>query len=141
MTGRKQGKIEKVGPERRRYPRISPLEGSYALLISEQENKLGRILDVSEGGLAFSYLPEHYDEAGNDQSEVKLTIFNTESGSFIEELAAEVVYEKSMADDVFYSTLCMMKCAVRFKDVYGYKQLQLETFLHQCSQGRRTNIN
>ena len=70
--------------ERRKNKRYKAVEGAYAA-ISPNSHKLGQIIDLSIGGLAFKYIDTSNEEAEDKQTSEE-TIFLSSMGYYVGDL-------------------------------------------------------
>jgi len=117
--------------ERRAHTRKRINEGGYALLRDSETHRLGQILDMCQGGLAFYYLPDQDEEI---QSQVRLTLFFSGNGFFMEDIPVRVVYEDRIPAKVLVGSLSMRKCAIEFRDLNEHQRLGIEEFLEKYSK-------
>jgi len=114
MVGRKRT------VERRKNKRYKAVEGAYAA-ISPNSHKLGQIIDVSMGGLAFKYIDTSSDDAaGHIQSEE--TIFLSSMGYYVGDLPFETISDYEVTNAPSFSSMKVRKRHVRFTDL-SFKQL------------------
>lgn len=114
MVGRKRT------VERRNHKRYKAVEGAYAA-ISPNSHKLGQIIDISMGGLAFKYI----DTSGDENSENKLpeeTIFLSSMGYYVGDLPFKTVADYEVNNAPSFSSMKVRKRHVKFTDL-TFKQL------------------
>ena len=123
--------MEQSAKERRAHVRMPINEGGYAMLRDDESHRLGQILDMSRGGLAFCYLP---DQDKDITGQVSLTLFFSGNGFFMEDIPVRVVYEDRIPAKVLVGSLTMRKCAVEFKPLNQHHRLGIAEFLDKYSQ-------
>jgi hypothetical protein len=123
--------MEQSDKDRRAYARAKINDGGYALLRDSQTHRLGQILDMSRGGLAFCYLPDNEEEI---QGSVSLTLFFSGNGFFMENIPVRVVYEDRIPAKVLVGSLSMRKCAIEFTGLDEHQRLGIEEFLDKYSR-------
>ena len=122
--------MEQAVSERRAHPRNWISEGGYALLRDHESHRLGQVLDMSQGGLAFCYLPDSDDDI---QGPVRLTLFYSGNGFFMENIPVRVVYVDRIPAKVLVGSLTMHKCAVEYTQLNDEQRLGIEEFLQKYS--------
>ena len=123
--------MEQSAKERRAHARKPINEGAYALLRDDESHRLGQIQDMSQGGLAFCYLP---DQEQDITGQVSLTLFFSGNGFFMEDIPVRVVYEDRIPAKVLVGSLTMRKCAVEFAHLDEHHRLGISEFLDKYSQ-------
>jgi c-di-GMP-binding flagellar brake protein YcgR len=100
--------------ERRRYQRCSNLICKVFVSVDETKWDLVELLDISAGGLKFSY-----SDAINSSSKMffQLYVYNMLSEFNLRAEAEVIRYEKCHTDNVY---------AVRFRNMPKYEQIQLD---------------
>ncbi len=105
--------------ERRKHQRYKAVEGAYAA-ISPNSHKLGQIIDVSMGGLAFKYIDTSDDDTENEQLP-KETIFLSSMGYYVGDLPFKTISDYEVTNPSF-SSMQVRKRHVQFADL-SFKQL------------------
>jgi len=114
MVGRKRT------VERRKNKRYKAVEGAYAA-ISPNSHKLGQIIDVSMGGLAFKYIDTSFDDADDDTISEE-TIFLSSMGYYVGDLPFKTIADYEVTNAPSFSSMKVRKRHVQFKDL-SFKQL------------------
>lgn len=106
--------------ERRKNKRYKAVEGAYAA-ISPNSHKLGQIIDLSMGGLAFKYIDTSHDDpdARRDPEE---TIFLSSMGYYVGDLPFKTISDYEITNTPSFSSMKVRKRHVQFKDL-TFKQL------------------
>ena len=115
--------------EKRKYERVSPPENTFAAL-GRQYAKVGRIKDISLGGLAFEYI----SEVGTDRDYSCIDIFLIGDVFQLYNIPCEIVYDIPLPvlledmDSIKFSPT--KRCGVQFgamtEDDMAYMKLFLE---------------
>ncbi len=124
MAGRKRT------VERRKNKRYKAVEGAYAA-ISPNSHKLGQIIDISMGGLAFKYIDTNNGDSNtvdsnnentksHDQS--KETIFLSSMGFYVGDLPFKTVSDNEVTNTPSFSAMKVRQRHVQFTDL-SFKQL------------------
>lgn len=114
MVGRKRT------VERRKNKRYKAVEGAYAA-ISPNSHKLGQIIDVSMGGLAFKYIDTSNDEPETENPSEE-TIFLSSMGYYVGDLPFKTIADYEVTNAPSFSSMKVRKRHVQFKDL-SFKQL------------------
>jgi len=115
MVGRKRT------VERRKNKRYKAVEGAYAA-VSPNSHRLGQIIDISMGGLAFKYIDTSNEEVNNDASAQDESIFLSSMGYYVGDLPFTTVSDYEVTNAPSFSSMKVRKRHVQFKDL-SFKQL------------------
>ena len=91
--------------ERRQYKRFRSKEGTYAVL-SGPVSKMGQILDISRGGLAFRYI----DIGDRPRESCVLDILREENAFRLENVTFRIISDLDASKDFPFSTIPMRRC-------------------------------
>jgi hypothetical protein len=108
--------------ERRKHKRYNVDNGALVLLGWYYE-KVGRIIDISMGGLAFRFLPH-----GEEQDESDLAIVMSEANFYLDEVPARTVWELELADEIPV-TRTHKRRGVQFMGPTDSQKAQIEFFI------------
>jgi len=114
MVGRKRT------TERRKSKRYKAAEGAYAA-ISPSSHKLGQIIDISMGGLAFKYI-DTKNEAAKDQNQSEESIFLSSMGFYVGNLPFKTISDTEVTNTPSFSSMKVRERHVQFTDL-SFKQL------------------
>ncbi len=114
MVGRKRT------VERRKNKRYKAVEGAYAA-ISPHSHKLGQIIDISMGGLAFKYIDTSSDDI-QEETEQEETVFLSSMGYYVGDLPFKTVADYEVTNAPSFSSMKVRKRHIQFKDL-SFKQL------------------
>jgi hypothetical protein len=106
--------------ERRKNRRFKAVEGAYAA-VSPNSHKLGQILDISMGGLAFKYIDTSNGESKKEQSPEE-TIFLSSMGYYVGDLPFQTISDYEVTNAPSFSSMKVRKRHVQFSDL-SFKQL------------------
>lgn len=115
MVGRKRT------VDRRKNKRYKANEGAYAA-ISPNSSKLGQIIDISMGGLAFKYIDTATDETSSESTAAEETIFLSSMGYYVGDLPFETISDYEVINAPSFSSMRIRKRHIRFTDL-SFKQL------------------
>jgi hypothetical protein len=114
MVGRKRT------VERRKNKRYKAVEGAYAA-VSPNSHKLGQIIDISMGGLAFKYIDTGNGETENE-SQREESIFLSSMGYYVGDLPFKTIADYELTNAPSFSSMKVRKRHVQFTDL-SFKQL------------------
>ena len=114
MVGRKRTN------ERRKSKRYKAVEGAYAA-ISPSSHKLGQIIDISMGGLAFKYIDTKNDGTTN-QTQAEESIFLSSMGFYVGNLPFKTISDNEVTNTPSFSAMKVRERRVQFTDL-SFKQL------------------
>ncbi len=103
--------------ERRKHKRYNAKEGAYAA-ISPHSQKLGQIIDISMGGLAFKYI----DNSEKPEDRQEQSIFLSSLGYYVGELPFETIEDYEITNYPSFSSMKLRKRRVKFTEL-SFKQL------------------
>lgn len=115
MVGRKRT------VERRKNKRYKAVEGAYAA-VSPNSHRLGQIIDISMGGLAFKYIDTSNEEFINEASVQDESIFLSSMGYYVGDLPFTTISDYEVTNAPSFSSMKVRKRHVQFKDL-SFKQL------------------
>jgi hypothetical protein len=110
--------------ERRRHKRLQAEDGAYAA-IRPQYDKIGQVIDVSRGGLAFRYMVSgsHEDES------YEMDIFLIGDGFHLDKVPFKTVSDQKMPKRLCPGPQTMRRCCVQFGELTQTQALKLEEFI------------
>ena len=112
--------------EKRKYERVAPQENAFAAL-GRQYAKVGRIKDISLGGVAFEY----FSAADKDRDSSRIDIFLVGDLSHLYNIPCEVVYDfpNPSIKNVSIKLSPTKRCGVRFETLTEEDMVRLKLFL------------
>jgi len=122
------GRKERV--ERRKHKRLRAEDGAYAA-IRPHYNKIGQIIDISRGGLAFRYMVCNSENDGP----CELDIFLLGNGFHLDKVSVRMVSDQEMPEGVSPGLLTMRRCAVQFEGLSQKEIFQLDYFIQNHTLG------
>ena len=121
--------------ERRKYTRFLAEEDVYAAL-GINFSKVGKLKDISIGGLAFEYI-DCTENCVQDSSRV--AIFHSHKDFHLPNLVCRLICNLAIPvknDDLQFNRQYPIKrCAVQFGNITTEQRKQLELFINQCTCG------
>ena len=109
--------------DRRQHVRLKAKYGAYAAVESDYD-KIGRIIDISGGGLAFSYSPGRKSVI----KPRKLTILYSDEDYYLKAVPIKPVVDVQLENPAF-TYIPLRKMSVAFQDMSRSQSALLETFL------------
>ncbi len=116
------GRIQSKDEEKRRYPRYGLKRGAFAVLSATQDlfSRIGQILDVSEGGLAFWAEDE---KEWPPSVQFNLEVFGYEAkGLRIKQIPCRLVYQVGFAEE-------SLRCGIELLDLSEKQQALFHHFV------------
>ena len=112
-------------PERRRFPRFTPVETAYAAL-GTAFSRIGRLKDFSRGGLSFEYL----GGVPAEDAQTTVEVFLIDNSFHIHSLPCAVVYDMLEAPHTAADApLEKRRCGVKLVSPSSGHQGQISFFL------------
>jgi len=122
-----------MSAERRKYVRFLAQDTAFAALRNGFK-KVGRIKDISIGGLAFSYLSEMC-QISSDSHVSQVDIFNSGNGLHLYSVPCSIVYDTPDLSNAEGFSVTMCRCGLHFNDLTEYQLDQLNFFIKKYSIG------
>jgi hypothetical protein len=110
--------------ERRRHKRFQAEGGAYAA-VRPQYDKIGQIIDVSRGGLAFRYMVSGSQEDASSE----LDIFLIGDSFHLDKVPFLTVSDEEIPERLSPGAQKMRRCAVQFGELTQMEILKLEEFI------------
>ena len=126
----KQSMKKKEHRERRKYTRFRAKDGALIELRSYR-GKLGEIIDISKGGLAFRYI----DIGDRPKGSFEVDIFLKEKGFRLEKVPAKTVSDLETTKYFPYSSTKTRRQGVQFGDLTRNQISKLEHFIKNYTSG------
>jgi hypothetical protein len=126
----KQGMKRREDKERRRYTRFRARDGALIELRSYR-GKLGEIIDISKGGLAFRYI----DIGDRPKGSFQVDIFLKETGFRLEKVPAKTVSDLKTTKYFPYSSTKTRRQGIQFGELTRNQISKLEHFIKNYTGG------
>ncbi|MGV7224758.1 MAG: PilZ domain-containing protein [Nitrospinales bacterium] len=121
--------------EKRKYVRFLPQPNAYAALGSSY-TKIGKIRDISMGGLAFEYYCGSEDL---DQYDSTVTVFITVNSFYLENIPCRMISDQPKSNSnkasVLSANYMVKQCGLQFMNISEDQRQRLEYFLNNHTQG------
>jgi hypothetical protein len=118
--------------ERRRNKRFQGKEGAYAALLRPDHSfDLGKIVDISNGGVCISYLATGKPRKG--QTEVKIFGMN---GKFLhlDRMRCSIIYDVDI-DATTWNVIVTRRCGIQFSNLNHRHLAMLDSFIEGFTTG------
>ena len=114
-----------MNTERRKTVRFLPRTEAYVALRPDF-TKLGRLMNISRGGLAFRYIATK----GHSQGSTHLDLFTSNDGFHLSRIPCRVIYDIRLSEKHRFSTsLERRRCGLEFGEITQVQATQLELYL------------
>ena len=112
--------------EQRKHKRFRAQDGTYAILKGPGK-KLGQVINISIGGLAFRYI----DIGERPKKSYQLDIFLTENSFRLEKLNFKTISDFEVDDEFNFSSIPMRRRGVQFEELEQNQLDQIEHFIQK----------
>ena len=110
--------------EQRKHKRYHAKKGAFAA-VRPLYVKIGRITDISQGGLAFRYMvTESQEDASNE-----LDIFLIGNAFHLDRIPLKTISDLTIAERSSPRSLAIRRCGVQFGELTQDQKLQLDLFI------------
>ncbi len=113
--------------ERRKHKRFKVKKDAVAILKSNPSQQ-GKIIDISEGGLAFRY-SESGDRSIRLNESDELIINLAEEGFYLDNMPGKTISDFTLADDAHLGSMVMKRRGIQFGDLSPNQTDQLDYFI------------
>jgi hypothetical protein len=110
--------------ERRKEKRYQVKKGAFAALRPLYE-KIGRVTNISQGGLAFRYMDTGSQEKGTRE----LDIFMISNAFRLDRIAVRIISDLNVPKKPFPGSLSLRHCRVEFGELNPDQAVQLDYFI------------
>ena len=130
--------------EKRQHIRLLPNQNAFAAVRSRSNEagkiRVGKIKNISPGGLAFEYITD--EESTQEPCQVDVFI-SSEHKFHISKMPCRVVYDipagRSQKSDIFFSSFISKQCGIQFERLKEEEVGQLKLFLETYTQSLSGN--
>ena len=114
-----------MNSERRKTVRFLPRDETYVALRPDF-TKLGRLTNISRGGLSFQYIAPK----GESEGSTHLDLFTGNNGFYLSRLSCKVIYDNRLFENNTSSTsLEHRRCGLEFGEATQVQAAQLDLYL------------
>jgi len=118
-----------MGIERREKERLVPGDTTFVALRPDFVN-LGKILDISRGGLCFQYMTTGDMKLGAGSMEID--IFRTNNGYYVPSVPCKIVYEREAPrGESIFTGMKNRRCGVKFGHLTREQTDMVELYLRK----------
>ena len=119
--------------ERRKHKRFKVQAGAFAVLRPQwpYSTKLGQVIDMSMGGLAFRYI----DTEGETSGPCELDIFTADSNFYLHEIPFKNISDFEMDNVPSLASIRMRRCGLQFGELTQSQIFDLEYFIQNHATG------
>jgi len=117
---------EKKFVERRQLRRYKVMQGAFAAMMP-LSNKLGQIVDLGKGGLAFHYI--HVDDGSNDGYELDIFVSNKEF--YLPKLPVKNVSDVLVPNKIPNNPIVIRRHGVQFQELTPEQSSELDAFIQR----------
>lgn len=111
--------------DRREHKRYNACDGSFAA-ISPNSFKLGQILNISRGGLAFQYIETNRNNTHNIEEK---NLFLSSKRYYVQGIPFKTVVDRPIPNDNPFSTITMRQCAIQFGEMSFEQMINLDNYI------------
>lgn len=122
--------VEMKKNERRKHPRFKVKDGAVAVLKSTDHCKVGTIIDVCQGGLAFRY----FDEPDLFDGPFTVDIMIPQQDFSLLDIPCKPVSDSQIPSQTSFSVMPMMRCGLQFNSFDDNQAALLQTFISQFTK-------
>ena len=115
--------------ERRKHKRIRSKEGAYTVL-SGPVSKMGQILDISRGGLAFRYI----DIGDRPRETCVLDLLREDNIFRVENVGFKIISDLDASKDFPFSTIPMRRCGGQLTGLSDRQIYDLEYLIENYTE-------
>jgi hypothetical protein len=116
--------------DRRKYPRFLVADNALAVLT---KSKLGKIRDISRGGIFFSYINYEDEDSVTERKSSEVSIIH-DPGFCLFHLPCKVIKDEYYPSD-HHGLLKMKKCRIQFYYLTPDQEAQLQNFIKNFAIG------
>lgn len=116
--------------ERRRFKRFNVSDDAFAALIPTS-GKVGKILDLGEGGLSFLYI----DIGSAGDGSTQIDIFVAGNKFYLPKIPVQLVSDIRIPNKIPINTVVLRRQGVQFKKMTPEQASALDSFMQQYTTG------
>lgn len=119
--------------EHRKHTRLLPHKNAFAAL-GPDFDKIGKIKDISRGGLAFEY----FSKKDSNEETFQVNIVISDHGFYMPDAPCRIVYDVSAHmpnNSGVHFDIMSKRCGIRFGELTEKQTAQLESFLENYTTG------
>lgn len=114
--------------EQRKFIRLMPQDSTFAVFRPDF-TKLGKVKDISLGGLVFEYILNETQNTGY----AEIDIFLSGDGFYMSRIPSKIIYDTNIGEE--HRTVKTRRCGVQFGDLTEEQAANLDFFLKNHTTG------
>lgn len=119
--------------ERRKYERFSAPENALVALYG-QSIKVGKLVDISHGGLSFEHIYEDFSITNDAELEISFWVEDFRLSKFPCQIVYNIVVPPATEYEFLTIRLKTYRCGVKFKNLTAEQKEQLDQFIKKYGQ-------
>lgn len=123
--------------ERRKYERFLVPENAFVALYG-LSIKVGKLVDISHGGLSFEHIYEDFSITNNKEMEISFWLEDFRLSKFPCQVVYDIVIPPAPELDFLTIRLNSHRCGVKFKNLTDEQKEQLNQFIKKYGQKKPT---
>ena len=127
--------------EQRKYRRFEAPYGAVAALRHKTRSKIGLITDISQGGLAFSYIGNNIYYTKPPRKKLELDILLGEKNFYLDKVACRIVLDHIQPGEKSAGIFSTKKCRIQFIELTSFQKTQVDFFIDNFSHDPASNIS
>ena len=118
--------------ERRKFNRFLVDDGVFAVCMTDSCIRMGKVVDVSKGGIALQYLSFEAEDGDLTPGPARLEVFDRESLCCLKEDTCSIVYDFQMPrGNSMLGTYQLRLCGVKFGELSNEQHVLLDSIVHR----------
>ncbi len=120
--------------ERRKYKRYRAKEGAFAAINPNNCHRIGQIIDISMGGLAFNYIEDSDYDNGKKQKyqfekESEYSLLLSSFDYYVEDIPFKTVEDVEVDEHISFSSIKLRKRRIKFNGLTSKQTFDLNFYL------------
>ena len=115
--------------ERRKFKRLLPQGLTFAVIRPHFYN-LGKVKDISLGGMAYEYILNETQNKGY----AEIDIFLSADSFYLPRIPSKIIFDTNISEE--YQIVETRRCGLKFNDLAPEQTSQLEHFLQNYTKGK-----
>jgi hypothetical protein len=115
--------------DQRKYQR-HPVGGSVYAVWKSPSFRIGSVVDISKGGVAFHYVSVSDDDRAVPEGSVRLDVFENRSLTYISGVQCNIIYDIQVPEKTWPSSVFQVRrCGAGFRELTSEHHSQLSYFI------------
>ncbi len=120
---------EEITIERRRYKRYKAKDGAFAAINPCFSHKLGQIINISMGGLAFKYIAGNEEKNGQEKKKYEHYVLLSSLDCYVENIPFETVEDREINNYPSFSSMKLRERRIKFNGLSSKQVFALNSYL------------